>query len=525
MKVVYRNQSSENKRKQNRVKYAALIASAMLAAASVVFMLLIRSFSFLPSKYRIIVYVALGVINAVTLFVSILKTTSNKTKLINAAVCLLLSVAIFAGDIILPMYKGKVERLFADIPAEGKLNINVYVLADSGIEEISEMMGRTLGIQTAVDQEYQDYAINMVNRECTIKPVVPVEYEDVYSMAEALYRGDIDAMLLNETYVELLADNDDFDDISTRTKAIYTCEQFVDNKFVSDGVESIATEPFIVLVGGNDTYSYNLIKNTTSAGRTDVNIAAVVNPVTKQILTITIPRDSYVPLFGDENKMDKLTHATVYSLDCWKEAINELLDCRVNYFVRINFASFINIVDAVGGITVNNPYYFKTTFRDWTEEGKWDFLNYEFPEGQIYLNGHHALAYVRERKYIKDGEPIGDQGRNKHQAIAMKALIDKVTSVSVITHIGDLLKAVDGTFATDITTEEIYSLINMQLTDMAGWDFKQYNLTGKMISATSYAMGKGKGPIFDVTLLDEDRVNVARDLIDQMMAGEKISLD
>ncbi len=524
MKVIYKEHNAERKLKRKRTNIAAVSSAAVLFCASALMVLMLRSFTFLPAKYRNAAYLVLAAVNAVSIVISLLPKVKNGPKILCAAVSLLLSVCLITGDIVAPLYKGKLERLFTDIPSEGTLNINVYVLKDSSVTEISEMMGRTIGIQTAVDREYQEKALETVNSECSIKPVIPVKYDDVYSLAEALFRGEVEAILLDETYIEILGDNDDFEDIDTKVRSIYTCEQEIDNEFTPVSVDSITAETFLVLVGGNDTYSYNLINYRSHAGRTDTNILAVVNPVEKQILMVTIPRDSYVPLYGDSDKMDKLTHATVYDLDCWKGAINELLDCNVNYFVRINFASLINIVDALGGITVNNPYSFSTTFKDWTEKGYWGYLNYDFPEGELYLNGHHALAYVRERKYIIDGNPIGDQGRNKHQAIVMKALIEKVTSVSVITHINDLLDAVKGTFSTDISTDEIYSLINMQLTDMASWDFMQYNLTGNMEMATSYAMGKGKGPIFEVCMLDETKVQTARELIDQMLEGQRVTV-
>ena len=522
MKVVYRNKEREEGKKAGKL---SKITAYVFAGVSAVLAVLLCTFSFIPGKYRIAAVAALAVVNALALATALLPKVPKGAKIAQSALCILLSLVILAADVLAPVYKGRMERMFTDLPDKGTLNINVYVMKGSGIGKISLMMGKVLGVQTSVDREYQEYALNMVNQECSINPPSVKEYEDVYSLAEALYAGEINGMLLNETYVDLLEENADFTDIKTRTKAIFTCEQEVEQNFTPVAVDSITAEPFVVLVGGNDTYSYNLIKYGSHAGRTDVNILSVVNPVTKQILMVTIPRDAYVPFFGDKRKMDKLTHATVYSLDCWKDVVNELLACKVNYFVRINFASLINVVDALGGLTVNNPYYFETTFRDWTEEGYWDYLNYTFPEGEVYLNGHHALAYVRERKYIRNGEAIGDQGRNKHQAIVMKALIEKVTSPSVITKADKLLKAVEGTFATDISIDDVYALVNMQLDDMASWEFIQYNLTGKMVKGTSYAMGSGKGAIFDVCKLDQDKVDKARELIAQMMNGEKISVE
>jgi len=408
--------------------------------------------------------------------------------------------------------KYSLEKQYTVIPKEGALLINVYALNESSLDIITDLQGKNIGTQTNFDVTQQEYALKVVQKECQKNEANVTEYEDIYSLVEALFNKEVDAILLNESYIDVLATTEAYEDIYDQIKVIYTSIQLIEEENTTEAVSQIASEPSVILIGGNDTYSTYNLKATTHAGRTDVNMLLVVNPNTSQILVVTIPRDTYVPFFGDTNKMDKLTHATVYSIQTWKDCVSRLLKTKINYYVRINFGSMESIVDALGGITVENPYSFS-----WS--------GYSFPEGIIDLNGKEALMYARVRKYVKDGQQIGDQGRNVHQALVMQALIEKLTSVEKITNFSEIYTAMKGKYSTDIKGEEILALANVQKQNMTNWEVVQYNLTGKMISATSYAMGQGRGPIFDVVILDQNKLNTAIELIDSILAGEVLSIE
>ena len=113
--------------------------------------------------------------------------------------------------------------------------------------------------------------------------------------------------------------------------------------------KSITTDPFVVYISGSDTRNLTL---TTS--RSDVNILAVVNPSTKQVLLINTPRDYYVDTAASAGAKDKLTHCGMYGIDCSMATLGNLYDEHVDYYVQINFNGFKTIVDAVGGITVES---------------------------------------------------------------------------------------------------------------------------------------------------------------------------
>ncbi|MGI6607961.1 MAG: LCP family protein [Erysipelotrichaceae bacterium] len=484
---------------------------------------LVSSYTFLPDKY--IQYLTYGLIG-VNIFFSIfafLPNVNNLNKILQSILCLGLAYGlVMANLVIIPNFKGQLERMFIEVPTEGELMINVYVLKDSEIADVSDLPGKVVGIQSQLDVEYQDYALKVINRELEGEPVESKAYEDIYSIVEALYAGEVDAIMLNESYAEIIAENDDFLSYNEDTRVVYTCVQKISLEYDSANVGDVTTEPFIIMLGGSDSRNYKSLKATTKAGRTDVNMLLVVNPTTKQVLVITIPRDGYVALWGNKNCMDKLTHATVYSIKAWQQTVNALFDIKINYYFRVNFLSIVKIIDAMGGLEINNPYYFET-------RACFDPVTYAenvyaaFPEGKITLTGGQTLGYVRERKGRKpDGTSIGDYGRNRHQAIVVDALIKQVTSVSTITNIGEILKAVEGTFFTDISMDAIYALAQMQLNDMATWDVVQHNITGKGAYRTSYAMGQSTGKTYSVVILNEDHIKRAKTMIKQILNNEII---
>ena len=490
---------------------------------------LVRGIGVLPQKYIDITRYSLIGINIFFGIFAFLPNVNNLNKILQIIMEGIICAALVIGVVKIPEYQGRIERMFTDVPEEGTLNFSVYTLADSPINEVRDLNDVEIGIQKKLDTEYQGYSLKVITKELEGKSVPTKEYEDLYTAVDDLYSGNIKAILLNESYETILTGNADFEDFRDRTKKIYTIEHKVQLSYDTAAVENITSEPFVVLIGGNDSWDYDEILDTAGyQGRTDVNMLVTVNPTTKQVLIITIPRDSYVPLWGESYAMDKLTHATVYGINDWIETVSYFMDVDINYFVRINFSSLINVIDALGGVDVYNPYYFETTFENYVpdEYGNHVYREYTFEVGDLHLDGAAALTYCRERKYYNlDAGITGDEMRNQHQAMVMKAILNKVTSVSVITHITDLLKAVEGTFATDLNINQIYGLVQMQLDDMATWNINMFGLSGYGDMRTSYAMGSASGVLYSVFIVDTNDVYKAQSLIDKVIDGEIIMIE
>ena len=205
-----------------------------------------------------------------------------------------------------------------------------------------------------------------------------------------------------------------------------------------------------------------------SRSLSDVNMFVVVNPKTRNILLVNVPRDYYVQIHGTTGLRDKLTHAGVIGgVNLSKATIEDILGYEADYYVRVNFKAVTNLVDAVGGITVNSDVNYNISC--WTDRGC------VIKPGANYLNGRYALAFARERH----GYSNGDQHRAENQQQVMKVLLDKIASTDTILYnFQDLLNALGGTFDTNVSTENIQELINFQINDMKGWNMSASNLTG-----------------------------------------------
>ena len=185
-------------------------------------------------------------------------------------------------------------------------------------------------------------------------------------------------------------------------------------------------------------------------GRSDVLLVATVNPKTKKISMLSIPRDTriYIPDLGYK---DKINHAYAFGgINYTINTVEEFLDIPIDYYISTNFQGFQDIVDTVGGVEVDVPFTFKAQL---TESLKWK----TFTEGPMELNGNEALAYVRMRKT----DPEGDKGRNYRQQQVIKAVIDEATSLSNITKIDDMIKDVGNNVKTNIPSSEYFSFIKL----------------------------------------------------------------
>ena len=261
-------------------------------------------------------------------------------------------------------------------------------------------------------------------------------------------------------------------------------------------------EPFIVYLSGMDTRGNVEIQER---GLSDVNMFLVVNPQTKTLLMVNIPRDYYVPLYGDTNKMDKLTHAGTYGIDCSIKTLNSLFGIKCNYYVKVNFKSVVDIVDALGKITVTSDFDFSSKY-------SLSGTRYSFVKGENVLNGDQALAFARERHSFE----LGDRQRGIHQQKVIKAVMNKAMSPSILNpkNLKNILNGITENTKTNISYEDIADLIRMQLNDMSSWTFKTVSVDGSGTSRPSYASG---GEVLYVMIPNMKTVEAAKAEIEAVM--------
>ena len=232
-----------------------------------------------------------------------------------------------------------------------------------------------------------------------------------------------------------------------------------------------------------------------------MNIRAVINPATKQVLLVSTPRDYYVPLSISNGVPDKLTHAGIYGINVSKGTIGMLYGIDMDYYFRINFSGFEKLIDALGGITVYSGYTFKA------DKGR-----HQIQKGENQLDGRAALAFCRER-YALSG---GDRVRGKHQMAVVQGVIQKALSPALLKNYNSVLNSVEGCFETTIPLDLIGKLVSQQLKDNTPWNIVSYSVDGTGDYQVPYSMSM-KAYVMQPNM---DTVNHAKELIQKVYAGE-----
>lgn len=375
----------------------------------------------------------------------------------------------------------------------------IYVLKDDPAQAVSDIADYTLGYTKSYDWENTQEALNATNKSLD-KDIATEEFDTVDDMVAALYEKSVGAILLNVAYEDVLAEDEDYSDFSDKVRRIF--ENEVEKEQVKTEVnDKIEEEPFVVYISGSDTRNKKL-----STSRSDVNILAIVNPESKQILLLNTPRDYYVDISISSGSKDKLTHCGIYGIDCSMDTLGSLYGVDVDYYAQINFTGFEKLIDELGGVEV---YSEKSVT---TREG-----GFSVKKGMNHMSGEVALAFVRDRYSFADG----DNARGRHQMAVIEAIIEKATgSTAIISNYSGIMDSIEGMFATNISSQEISDLVKMQLKDGGTWNIKSYAVTGKGASKKTYSMPKKNAYVM---IPDQDSVDFATELIEKVFDGETLS--
>jgi polyisoprenyl-teichoic acid--peptidoglycan teichoic acid transferase len=217
-------------------------------------------------------------------------------------------------------------------------------------------------------------------------------------------------------------------------------------------VELVEKDPFSVLLLGVDSKS--------DKGRTDTIMVLTVNPNTNSAKLLSIPRDTRTEIVG-KGFNDKINHAHAFGgVEMAMDTVENFLDIPIDYYMKVNMEGFKDIVDAVGGVTVNNTLDFS-------------YQNVHFPVGEITLNGEEALPFVRMRKE----DPQGDFGRNTRQRQVIQAVIKEGASVSSLTNFPEIFNAIGTNIKTNLTFNQMVDIQKNYKT--VGNNVEQMKITGQ----------------------------------------------
>ena len=400
--------------------------------------------------------------------------------------------------------------------------MDVYVQSRDSATSLSDLKGCTFGVMGGTDGAASFAAITKIDNEINAN-VDAKDYPSLTSLADALYHNETQVALIDPNYVDILLETEQYSDFEEKAKLLTTInitpeeltaaaasnpykntnrlETPVELEPATGKVASIDQQPFIVYISGSDTRD-----TMFKVSRSDVNILMVVNPQTKQILLLNTPRDYFVPNpRSTSGTKDKLTHLGIYGVDCSITGLEELYGCDINYYVQINFTGTEKLIDDIGGISIENPQAFSSR-------------GYTFPTGEITLNGPQAVVYARERYAFADG----DNMRGQNQMRLIKAIIQKLTTsgTTLILNYKAILTDLDGFIVTNLESDEIDSLVKMQLNDLASWNVRSYAVTGSGGSDYTYSM---PGQKLYVTYPDMNTVKHGSELINKVIRGETLT--
>lgn len=490
-------------RKRTGADHFGLFTLFLLLAASLALYIRLMATGMLSNLYLIILMMVLIVLNAVSVIVQLPLRRNKAGKLIMGIVSLLLSGAMLYGVVAVNSVQSALSKIVGKM-TETEIT-EVRVMNDNPATSMGDTKGYTFGYIVDADTKNTQSILDEISKSFgTIKSR---GYDSMTALADALYDDEVDAILINQGYVDLLTEKDGYTDFRDQTRVLYTYTTTHEVDPIVPNT-SITKEPFVVYCSGIDAR----VDDISAKSRSDVNILAVVNPTTKQILLVNTPRDYYLPL-ARNGELDKLTHAGLYGIDESMKVLGNLYGVQADYYVRVNFAGLVKIVDALGGVDIESDANFTCVPME-TPDGNGDYTyqKYSFTKGINHVNGSQALAFARERKAFADG----DNRRGQHQMTVIKAILNKACSSAVLTKYQELLKAASDAFITNMPYADISSLVQMQLGDMAGWNITTYAVSGEGSTEYCYALGDKAW----VMIKDSSKVNTAKNMIQQVINGE-----
>lgn len=481
-------------RKRNKIGF---ILSNLQGMASLIAIIAFIKLNLLPIKFLV------PIILSIVLLWFLTFTSARVCKKRVAAgniLSIVLSIVLLSGS----FYLFKTSGMLSNISAGDKKvdKMVVAVLADDSAKTIKDTKDYKFGIQLALKGNDVKDTIEEINSKVN-KKIKTVECANLNEQVEALFEDEVQAIVYNNAYTSILEES--FKDFSKKIKIIYSHEIInkLDEVVLTKEEKEVSKHPFTVYLSGIDVTG-----SIETTGRSDVNILAVVNPQTHQVLLVTTPRDYYIELPGISDGMpDKLTHAGIYGVDASMAALSELYDTSVDFYARINFTSMEQIVDALGGVDVDSEQEFTAVYDNGDEM--------EVAKGINHFNGKQALMFCRERNHLDDG----DFQRGRNQQATITAMIKKALSPAILKGASEILDSVSGNVDTNMSTKQIQALIKSQMVKPASWNIKSVDAKGTPSFEYCFSMPTTE---LSVCYPDYDSVEEIQEMIDRVQNGEAI---
>lgn len=508
----------KKKKKKRKRRLSSQFYWMLLVISAIATFLVLFNAPMFPKKWSFLVLLLLaGILLLTGIFTAVFSPRNRIQKFINCTLALCLGFV----SVLTPYYINKITELFESTLGD-KVRINLYVLTDEYKSQYPDTFRNVItlpemdsngnfknvdmkdyadavyGTTIETDTTNQQYALKQLKQLCG-KQVQTIDKNALSDSVQAFYENHTDILIMSEALAGTISDIQGFENFETDTKILYSFDRPIDASASDTVAVDMTRKPFTIFFGGNDTTGALSLE-----GRTDVNMTVTVNPNTHQIIISNLPRDSWIknPYYND--KRDKLTHLGLAGIDNTLKGLGNIYGIEIPNYMIVNFDTFMVIIQALKGVTIDNPYAFTAI------DGQY------FPEGTIGLDGASALMYVRERQNLPDG----DFGRNMHQQIVMRAIIEKICSPDIMMQINSIIDGMNGMFLTNISMNSIWALVNKQLDEGIEWNIVNYHVggeTGMEICASA------TGQYLSVVYPYDNQIEFVRNEIQKVMDGETIT--
>lgn len=461
------------------------ICGVLLIVITAVFLFTLNKINAIPDNYFKIILIGVSIVTVITSIILFLNVNSISFKVLKILSYIVTVILIFGYSFGM-IYLNKTLHFIGNIDSIKKEVTSYYVvvLKDSKYEEISDLYGKTMLYYINTDED----VLSKLKLELIYSTTKNIE-----QLKDKLYTKKVESILISDLIKEDLEDK--YEDFSSKTRILQTIDITKEVEDITKKV-SIKNTAFNVLISGMDSYG-NINKTT----RNDVNIVVTINPNTNKMLLTSIPRDYYVQLHGKRGYKDKLTHAGIYGINTAVQTIEDLFNIDINYYVKVNFTTVVDLVDKIGPIEI---YSDKNLNLD----------GCKYVVGNNVVNGKCALRFARERhSYLE-----GDNHRVKNQQEVIKGIFNKLkNSPNILADYNSVLEVMNGKFATNIEMSELTSFIKYEVEDIGKYEIisTQVDGTGSMEYTYSYPHQK-----LYVMFPNEQSVSNAKEGIEKILNGE-----
>lgn len=483
--------SGKRRKKKNRHTFGKFLAMIQIIL-SVVFIGVLLMLNVLPIKYLVLIFGLLAFLDAFALG----SQYTRSAHMVGKVDCIFMIILLLIGNIYLIRAN---STLLSITDNDYKIDrIAIVVLKDDPAQTLQEAADYTFGAQYISGSDKVEQAIAEASKKVG-QDLYYTTYDDVFVMAQALYNGEVDALIYNAAYNDSLVEH--YPTFKEDIRELENIEIKTKLEKKRGSKKDVTKDAFTIFISGIDTEG-----SIATTSRSDVNMLVTVHPRTKQVLMTSIPRDYYVQLPGiSGDSYDKLTHAGLYGPECSMDTLSQVFGVEIDYYARVNFTTLRDMVNALGGVDIESRYEFTTVSGESFVQG----MNYD-------VDGSSALAFARERYNL----PNGDNDRVLNQQTVLKAIINKCISPAILTGYMGIMDSLSDSFETSLSQSQISSLVRMQLNDGSAWDILSSKVVGT--GSEDYCYSSGDALLY-VMIPDYDSVNTVADFIERIKSGEIIS--